>query len=166
MKRIISVMLLAILLLTGCGGSAEISLKPKDADLGKSSAILENNPENIGGWETGGSISFPLEIKKEGWYNVELDYSKEGSVLGVDLVFEAGDDLDGMLVTWLDNTGGNGDWSKYEKKTVGAVYLTPDIKSIALYAYDDFYGDHVINLRGMTLKSVNEADKAEPIFEP
>lgn len=166
MKRIISAMLLAAVLLVGCGGSATISLKPEDADLSNSSAMVENDPKNIGGWETGGYVIFPIEIKKEGWYDIELDYSKEGSVLGTELVLEAGNELDGFLSTWLASTGPNGDWSKYEKKIVGSIFIDTQTKALRLSALNPLYGDHVINLRGVTLKQVDEDKKAEPIAIP
>lgn len=138
--------------LWGCGSAAKIEFNAEDADLTYASdVIVENNPKNLGGWQSDAIVSFPLDLKEEKSYEVSLTFSRDAND-SVELYF-VGDSYDNEgTFAEAEATGG---WDKYVTKSMGKVKLGPDDEFFEISGNTDIE-QYIINLQKVVLTEVSE----------
>lgn len=128
------------------------SFSAEEADLSAAPDVIlepDSPPYNLGGWKAGNTVAFPVSAATSAYYDVYLEYAREGSAGGVDLLITA--DNGDYINTRLEATGEDNDWSLYELVYAGMLYITPDDPAVLLQAADPDTGEYVINLRSIYL---------------
>ncbi|MDR1706002.1 MAG: TPM domain-containing protein [Clostridiales bacterium] len=144
-----------VLLLPFCAFAAEDEpieylLLAEDADLWQAPDVIlepDESPYNLGGWLNGNIVDFPLDVYEDGYYTVELEYSKDEADGPVSIIIstDTGSELEAML-----NPTASG-WSEYVTWSAGELCISQDDTTLSIEAEDGDADGYVMNLRSVKL---------------
>ncbi len=139
-----------------------LELYPQDANLFMAENVViepANSPFNLGGWRIGDYVIFPLHVKDEGFYNVNLEYSKQAydastapfAIIAATALTEQSLAGGSNLVVELPMTGNN--WANYTSGNLGSLFLPKGGVFLILGAIpsEQERGQYVMNMRKLTL---------------
>jgi alpha-L-fucosidase len=127
------------------------TLKAEDADLHGSGAQVEtkDNIPNIGFWTNqNDTVSWDVDVPKEGDYTVEIEYACPPESAGSTYRVRAGNATEGVMGT----IGDTGDWAKFRVEALsGTLHLPAGRQTVHVVPISMPHGA-VMNLRHITLK--------------
>lgn len=152
------------LLITSCSKQS-IMLMPEDADLSDAPNVIlepDKEPYNLGGFKYDDAVYWETEIKEEGMYSVELEYSRPGKYPDTWGVVEILTDEEVISLRFTAKPTGSDkeqdvdeDWSKYQKIDGLAARLSPGVVGVRLYEIEKPYSESPISRKDMPIHFMN-----------
>lgn len=156
-------MLACLMLAMVSAAQADYVLPAEAAELDLAPDVIlepEDPPYNLGGWRSGNTVCFPINVESAAYHEVILRYSREGDFpIDIWVNTSSGEMLvDGLLAT--------GAWSHYTEQSIGYLWITPEDEY--LYIEDEDPVEdliYVMNLREVVLRLPGEEAAAEEMPE-